>query len=187
MPLLPREPDIYPENLFLAEVQPNGPQQWRVIYTMPRREKALMRSLLRMEIPFYCPLIRRRQRSANGRMRFSYVPLFPGYVFIFASEDQRYRTLTTNLVSRCLEVPAPEELLHDLRRVFQLVRSDAPLTPEARIEPGARIRVRAGSLMGLEGTVIKRRGTQRLLVIVHFLQQGVSVQLEDDQVERVEG
>jgi transcription antitermination factor NusG len=140
-----------------------------------------------MEIPFYCPLIRHRQRSANSRMRFSYIPLFPGYVFVFASEDQRYQTLTTNLVSRCLEVPDPEELLHDLRQVYQLVQSDAPLTPEDRIEPGTRIRVRTGSLMGLEGTVLKRRGMQRLLVIVRFLQQGVSVQLEDDQVERIEG
>ena len=69
----------------------------------------------------------------------------------------------------------------------QLISSDAPLTPESRIEAGMRIRVRSGSLAGLEGVVIKRRGMQRLLVIVHFLQQGASVQLEDYQVERIDG
>jgi transcriptional antiterminator RfaH len=41
-------------------------------------------------------------------------------------------------------------------------------------------------LAGLEGTVLRRHGTQRLLVVVHFLQQGASVQLEDYQVEPLE-
>lgn len=186
MPLLPREPDIFPENLFSGEVEAGAAQRWRVIYTIPRREKALMRRLLRMQIPFYCPLVKRRLRSTSGRVRFSYTPLFPGYVFIRADEDQRYQTLTTNCVSRCLEVPDASELVHDLQQICQLIRSDAPLTPEAQLEPGMRIRVRSGPLMGLEGTVVKRRGMQRLLVIVRFLQQGASVQLEDYQVERIE-
>ena len=43
------------------------------------------------------------------------------------------------------------------------------------------------SLAGLEGTVIRRRGAERLLVVVEFLQQGASVQLDDFQVERIDG
>ena len=145
-----------------------------------------MRRLLRMEIPFYGPMIKRRSQSPGGRSRVSYVPLFPGYVFLHGSEEHRYRSLTTNCVSRCLEVGNGLELARDLRQIHQLITSDAPLTPEARLEPGMRIRVRSGSLAGLEGVVIKRRGAQRLLVIVHFLQQGASVQLEDYQVERID-
>ena len=187
MPLLPREPDIYPENLLSDDPRPDPSRQWRVIYTFPRREKELMRRLLRMQIPFYCPLIKRRQRSTSGRARFSYIPLFAGYVFTCANEDQRYQTLTTNCVSRCLDVPDAGELIRDLRQIQQLIQSEAPLTPEARIEPGTRIRVRSGPLMGMEGTVVKRRGMQRLLVMVHFLQQGASVQFDDYQVEQIEG
>jgi hypothetical protein len=37
--------------------------------------------------------------------------------------------------------------------------------------------------MGLEGTVVERRGEERLLIAVHFLQQGVSIQISDFQVE----
>ena len=40
-------------------------------------------------------------------------------------------------------------------------------------------------MAGMEGTVIKRRGVDRLLVVVKFLQQGASVQLEDFQVEPI--
>ena len=34
------------------------------------------------------------------------------------------------------------------------------------------MRIKSGPFVGMEGTVIKRRGRQRLLVVVGFLQQG---------------
>jgi hypothetical protein len=39
--------------------------------------------------------------------------------------------------------------------------------------------------MGLEGTIVSRRGEDRLLIAVNFLQQGVSIQISDFQVERL--
>jgi hypothetical protein len=39
--------------------------------------------------------------------------------------------------------------------------------------------------MGLEGVIISRRGEDRLLVGVHFLQQGVSILIQDFQVEPI--
>jgi len=187
MPILPREPDIFPEDLLEEHRAVGGPgTTWWALYTMPRREKELVRRLRSMAVPHYCPLIRRRTRSPSGRVRVSYVPLFAGYVFALGDKDQRYGALTTNCVSRCLAVPDGEELAHDLRQIHRLVQSDAPLTAEARIEPGNRVRIRSGSLCGLEGTVIKRRGTERLLVVVTFLQKGASVQLDDFQVERID-
>jgi transcription antitermination factor NusG len=186
MPILPQEPDVFPESLFGEEFVLDPAAKWWAIYTLPRREKELMRRLRRLEISFYCPMIKRRSRSAAGRARTSFNPLFPGYVFLLGTEEQRYKALTTNCISRCLEVPDGAQLIHDLRQIRQLIQADAPLTPEARIEPGMRIRIKSGALMGLEGSVIKRRGTERLLVIVQFLQQGASVELEDYQVDRIE-
>jgi len=186
MPILPREPDVFPEDLLQETWPATADVQWWALHTLPRREKELARRLLRMEIPFYAPMVQRRTRSPQGRERCSFVPLFPGYVFMAGSQEQRQKSLTTHCIARCLQVPDHEQLISDLRQIRQLILSDAPLTPEARIEPGMRVRVRSGSLAGIEGTVIKRRGTQRLLVMVHFLQQGASVQLEDYQVEQID-
>jgi transcriptional antiterminator RfaH len=77
-------------------------------------------------------------------------------------------------------------LTRDLRRVHQLIEAGAPLTPEARLEAGARVRVRSGPLAGIEGVVIKRAGVARLQIAVNFLQQGASLQLEDHEVERLD-
>jgi len=186
MPILKSEPDLYPESLLDDGVPVvDDSRQWWAMYTMSRREKELMRRLRRQEIGFYCPLVKRKTRSPNGRARQSYVPLFGGYVFVYADAAERHQALASNCISRSLVVPDPGRLLADLRHIRQLVESDASLTPESRIQPGRRVRVRSGSMMGLEGTVVKRRGKEWLVVAVEFLQQGASVLLEDFQVEPV--
>jgi transcriptional antiterminator RfaH len=76
-------------------------------------------------------------------------------------------------------------LEHDLRGIKRLIDIDKPLTPEARLEPGQLVRVRSGPLRGTEGTVVGRKGSQRLIVAVHFLNQGASIELEDVDVERL--
>lgn len=183
MPILPREPDIYPAELLDADPSETGDGAWWAMYTMARREKELMRRLRAAQIPFYAPLVPKRSRSPGGRVRESYVPLFASYVFVWGNQQDRQQALTTNCISRCLQVPNATQLVHDLRQIRQLVELDAPLTVEARIEPGRRVRVRSGSMAGLEGTVAKRRGKDWLVVAVEFLGQGASVMLEDFQVE----
>lgn len=186
MPILPYEPDIYPADLFSRLAVPETQADpWWVLYTLPRREKELMRRLRQLEVAHYSPLVKRRTRSPSGRGRVSYVPLFPSYVFLQGSADHRYQALATNCVSRCLEVLDGGRLVHDLQQIQRLIEADAPLTPEARLRPGMPVRIRSGALAGLEGTVLKRRGQTRLLVAVEFLQRGASVLLEDYEVEEV--
>jgi transcriptional antiterminator RfaH len=182
MPILPAEPDIYP--LDLLERTDSGPEWW-ALYTMARREKELMRRLRGLQIAFYAPLVSKRNRSAGGRVRISQVPLFSGYVFLQGSEEQRQRAMTTNCVSQCLSVADGNDLLRDLRQIRRLIEADVPLLPEDHLEAGMRVRIRSGSLAGLEGVIIRRRGQDRLLVAVEFLQRGASVQVEDFDVERI--
>ena len=124
-------------------------------------------------------------RSASGRTRTSYAPLFAGYVFLLGDDDQRQQALTTNCISKCLAVPDPQTLVRDLSRIKQLIDSEVPLTPEAKRTTGARVRVVSGVLAGVEGVVMQRRGREHLLVALQFLQQGASVLLEDIAVEPV--
>jgi len=184
MPILPLEPDVYPEDLLENDAAAESADStWWAVYTMARREKDLMRRLRGMKVPFYGPLTPRRSRSSNGRVRLSHIPLFPGYVFLFGDGEQRRLALTTNCISRVLPVPDSDDLVRDLRQIQKLILSDAPLTVESRLQPGMRVRVRSGSLAGIEGVVVKRRGKDRLLVAVQFLQQGASVALDDYEVE----
>jgi transcriptional antiterminator RfaH len=192
MPILPRQPDIYPDDVLddaagaAGDPSPaDAGRRWVVLYTLSRREKDLMRKLRAAGIPFYCPLVKRRLRSPGGRARVSYVPLFAGYVFAVVDDAGRRAALATNSVARWLPVPDPAGLVADLRSVKRLIDFDRPLTPEALIESGQAVRVRGGPLAGIEGVVVKRKGGDRLVVAVRFLSQGASIELEDVDVERV--
>jgi transcription antitermination factor NusG len=178
MPILSKEQSLFPETL-LEEAPPGSEdRRWRVLYTKARQEKATARQLLQFHIPFYLPLVGKTAMS-RGRKTQSFIPLFSGYVFMFSTEDERVRSLTTNRISRILTVEDPEQLVHDLGQLKQLIVSDAPLTVESRLVPGNRVRVRQGPFAGVEGSVLTRRGKTRLLVAVDFLQQGASVEIDD--------
>ena len=193
MPILPSQRDIFPESLLdesdafaaSASQAPLLGHGWIAFYTLSRREKDLMRKLEAASIPFYAPLVKRRLRSPGGRTRISHVPLFPGYVFSFVDDEQRRAALATNTIARWLPIPDAAAFVDDLRSIKRLIDTDRPLTPEALLEPGQPVRVRSGPLAGLEGTVVKRRGEQRLVVAVRFLNQGASIELEDVDLERL--
>jgi transcription antitermination factor NusG len=141
--------------------------------------------LLKYEIPFYLPQIK-NTTMVGGRRRTAFMPLFTGYVFMLADEAERVRGLTTNRISRILPVEDHEQLIEDLRQIKRLIESDAPLTIERRLAPGQKVRIKQGAMMGLEGTVLVRRGETRLLVAVNFLQQGASIEVQDYLLERLD-
>ncbi len=186
MPILAREIDIYPEALLeQAELGQEEHTRWWLLYTLPRREKEAMRRFRGLDIPFYGPLIARRTQSPAGRVREAYLPLFSSYIFIYGGDHARHHAMTSNCVSRWLPVPDGARLTRDLQQVRRMIESGEPLTPEARLQAGARVRVRSGSLKGIEGTVIRRSGGARLLVAVNFLAKGASFLLGDFQVEPI--
>lgn len=186
MPILEREIDIYPEDLFDLTVQPDEESHWWAVYTRSRQEKELVRALHNLEIPFYCPIIPHRHRSPAGRMRTSYIPLFSNYLFMYSDGFGRYRALQTNLISTTITVVDGLQLTHDLQQIKRLIELDIPLNIEAQLQPGRRVRIKSGSLTGIEGVILKREGRSHLQVAVNFLQQGASVKLEDFEVEPLE-
>lgn len=187
MPILAREPDLYPEDLLdRPQLGLEESATWWALYCMARQEKQLMRRLRALAVPFYSPLVSKRLRSPSGRVRTSHVPLFAGYVFIYGDEERRYTAQTTGCVSRWLVPSDPPGLTRDLRQIRRLIESGEPLTPEARLRPGMRVRIRSGPFVDLEGTVIRRANRTRLVVSVNFIQQGASVFLDDCQLERID-
>ena len=158
---------------------------WWALYTLARFEKKLMRQLLEIEVPFYGPTISRRYRSPQGRIRTSVEPLFPNYVFIMGDEMARYKAVSTGSVSRWMPVADSAELVTDLRQIRSLILTDAPLSPELRLQPGQKVRVKTGVFKGFEGTIIRRENEVRLLISVRYMGRGASVALDDCQLEAI--
>jgi transcriptional antiterminator RfaH len=182
MPILPYEPDIYPDTLLDS---PPPDAKWWAGYTFARREKVFMNLLRKFKVPNYGPLIKKTSRTPAGRVETSFIPLFSGYVFLCGNDDQRAEAFRTKCAVRIVEASDQAELLFDLRQIQRLIASDAPLTPESRLTKGMKVRIQSGPLSGIEGEVIKRRRKDTLLVAVRFLQQGASALLGDFEMERI--
>ncbi|MFY9254899.1 MAG: UpxY family transcription antiterminator [Fuerstiella sp.] len=185
MPILGQEPDLYPEELLTSPeiIVPDG--NWFAFYTLSRREKELMRRLRVQKIAHYGPMIPHRTRSPQGRIRTSYVPLFSGYVFVCGTEEDRYNTVATGCISKCINVTEPEILVRDLQKIRMLEEHGVDLKAEVRPVVGQRARIVRGPLKERElvGTITKVNSQHRLTIVVNFLQQGASIMVDEADLE----
>lgn len=185
MPVLALEPYITPADLFESGKHLDWEaDRWGVLHVRPRVEKTLARQLLCREIPFFLPLFEKRQR-AQRRLITSYLPLFPGYLFLQGDEDARQAALETNLVVNAICVVEQQRLAEDLKRIYELIHSGTPLAPEARLQPGMAAEITSGPLAGCRGTIVRRGGSTRLVIEVNFLQQGASVEVDRSMLRPV--
>lgn len=180
MPLLPKEPDIHPDDLFAL---PAGEYPWAVAHVRSRQEKALARFLRQRLVPFYLPQMEHRTSRA-GRQFVSWVPLFPGYVFFRGGRPSRDAVWESGVVARIIDTEDQEQLDRELRQLRQLQESGASLIPYEEILPGDAVDIREGPFRGYVGQVVRHGRSDRLIVSISLLRKSVAVDLERQVVKR---
>jgi transcription antitermination factor NusG len=184
MPIRKPEIQCFPDDLLTSVLPAGNDRLWWVVHTKARQEKSIARVLLEKAVPYFVPQLEKTS-LARGRKRKSLIPMFASYLFLYGNEHERYTSLATNRVAKVITVDDQEQFHSDLGQIWRLILSKAPLTPESRLATGDRVRVRGGPFAGLEGTVIERRAKCRLFVAVRLLQQGVSMEIDDFQLEPI--
>jgi transcription antitermination factor NusG len=79
-------------------------------------------------------------------------------------------------------IPIPEE---QIEAVKTLISGEVPFTKHAFLRVGQRVRVRGGSLDGVEGILLAQNGSRNLVISVESIQRSVSVRIEGYDVEPV--
>jgi transcription antitermination factor NusG len=184
MPILPAEPDLYPQDLWQSDDRAEG-SSWWCLHTKPRQEKATARELRAQKVPYYLPQVVHEDRTPQGRKTRSVLPLFTSYLFLLGDERDRLVALRGNRLVRVIDVADQDGIHHDLRQIHQMLASGLAVVPEPVVPVGARVRILTGPLTGIEGTVIRRGKRDQFVAVVHFLGSGATVDLEDWQVEQL--
>lgn len=179
MPILKREPDLFPSDLF-ERADFDG--SWWVAYARSRQEKGLARHLGEEGVAYYLPQYEKLVRR-DGRRFVSFLPLFPGYVFLAGSLAERRAAVRSHLVVRFLEVQDQPRLRAELANLWMLQRSGAPLVPHTFVRPGDAVQVVDGPFKGLTGKVLREKGRLRLVVSISFLKQSVAAELDRELLE----
>lgn len=165
---------------FVADPTASGyPDHWWVAYTQARQEKALARHLLHWEVPYYLPQCEHRMR-AGDRWRKSYLPLFTGYVFFHGDLHDRVMALRSNVVVKLIQAPEPDELATQLRSLWLVQTTGAPLVPHPYLGPGDEVEVIDGPMRGYRGVIQREKGKYRLIVSITLLRKSVAAEVGRD-------
>jgi transcription antitermination factor NusG len=174
MPLLKREPDIFPIGVFDLPVEASP---WWVAHVRSRQEKALARYLTPFGVAHYLPQ-REHRVHRSGRTLVSHLPLFPGYLFFRGSAADRLAALRSNLIVKVLDVFNQGLLAEELQQLHLLQRSGASLTVCEPLAEGDAVRIVEGAFRGYTGVVLRGSDKPRLVVSISVLRKAVAVELD---------
>lgn len=161
---------------------------WYAVRVRSRHEKVVNEQLEKHGVESFLPLVKRAQRWTD-RTKLVEWPVFSGYSFarlVFSSPD-RLRVLKTHGVvgfvgTRNAATPIPDEQIEYVRTVLA---SGVPFEERMFLRVGERVRIRSGSLAGVEGILCAYGKNQSLVISVELIQRSISVRLNGYAVEPV--
>ena len=171
----------FPVNI-LTHIRQDKP--WRAAHTKSRREKALAHYLAKAGIGYYLPMFV-RQQSSNKRVRNSLIPVFNGYLFFQADDLDRYNALRSNHIAHVIDVRDEKRLIAELLQIDKALSGSEKVYPYDFVCEGQRVRVKKGPLSGVEGIIVRKTNSYRLVLSVESIMQSISVSIESDNVEPV--
>ncbi|MGA2413962.1 MAG: UpxY family transcription antiterminator [Candidatus Sulfotelmatobacter sp.] len=161
---------------------------WYAIRTRSRHEKMVSDQLEKLGIENFLPLVK-KTRQWTDRTKEVQMPVFSGYSFVrmVFSSPARLRVLQTHGVAGLVGVnnvgtAIPDSEIQDVRA---LVASSLPFEEHPYLRVGQRVRIKGGSLDGVEGILSARDEGKSLVVSVELIQRSLSVRISGYAVEPV--
>jgi transcription termination/antitermination protein NusG len=174
---------VHPPMSLVAE-----DSNWYAIHTKPRHEKWIAGQLQEKRVLTFLPLLQQIHQWTDRRSKVE-VPMFSCYAFvrIVQTVEERLKVLRTPGVlgfvgSEREGTPIPTEQIENLRIAL---REKIPCAVHPFIRVGQRVRVRGGSLNGVEGILLRQGKDQSVIVSVELLQRSIAIRVEGYEVELV--
>jgi transcription antitermination factor NusG len=159
---------------------------WYAIRTRSRHEKIVSDQLEQRGIESFLPLVR-RTRKWSDRVKEVDLPLFAGYNFVrlILSSTDRLRVLQIHGVAGFVGTqgggtPIPESQIQGIRTVLA---SKVPFEEGTTFTVGQRVRIRGGSLDGVEGILTAHNGDQSLMIAIEPIQKSLCIRVQGYTVE----
>lgn len=160
-------------------------QHWYAIHTRAKHEKRVAAELQERGVETFVPVSREAHRWSD-RIRVLEIPLFPCYAFVSAANvaEVQSTVLQHPSVLRWIGFqgrpsPIPKEEIFSLQTVL---RTGVPVGPHTFLDIGERVRIRGGSLDGVEGILVENE--HKLVVSVNLVGQSVAISLQNYEMER---
>lgn len=159
---------------------------WYVVLSKPRCETIARENLVRQGYAVYLPRLKVLKRS-RGRQETKLEPLFPRYLFVqpSLSEQSISPVLSTHGVTTLvrfgftLAVLQPETF--SKLREFEAWQSEGNLGVVSPFQPGIKVTVTDGPLVGLEGLIFCT-SQEKIVVLMRILGKDTPVSISHHQL-----
>lgn len=163
--------------------------KWYAVHTRSRHEKQVDSFLSDKGIETFLPLINTLSRRRD-RKKFVDIPLFPGYIFVHVDEDEehissiRYTRGVARILGTDINRPTsiPDKQILDIKTIIE---SKVKLDPFPYLKKGTRVRVKSGPLKGVEGILIERKGSYKIVIRIDLLQRGAAAEVYIADIESI--
>jgi transcription antitermination factor NusG len=160
---------------------------WYALYTRHQHEKTVAQILSSKGFETLLPLYTTARRWKD-RTKLISLPLFPCYLFLQGGVEERRLDIVTTpgLLAIVSNAGHPTEVpLREIEAIRKAVDCGARLEPHPYLKCGDRVRIKCGSLEGLEGILVRSRNIYRLVLSVEMLGKSVAIEVDAYVVEKV--
>lgn len=152
---------------------------WHAVYTVPRHEKRLAKHFLARGIEHFLPTYQVLRRWKDGSRVNLDLPLFPSYIFVRICGPQRVSVLQVPGVVRIVgRRTGPEALRESEIEALRRGVISAKLEPHPYLVVGQRARVIKGPFSGMEGVLVRKKNSCRVVLTLSVIMQSVAVELD---------
>jgi transcription antitermination factor NusG len=174
-------------------VVPRGEEEsgnrWYALHTRARHEKMVATRLQEQGFAIFLPTVIEVHRWSDRRKKIE-APLFSCYVFAKlnpANPEHRLHLYRLSAVFGVVGVRGdwvaiPDEQIDAVRL---LLKEEVPWAVHPFLKIGQRIRVRGGSMDGVEGVLLSRNGDRTLVISIDAIQRSLAVRVEGYDIEPV--
>jgi transcription antitermination factor NusG len=169
-----------------SPVQEQGHRKWFAAVTTPQHEKSALRHLNSSGIETFLPTYQLCRTWKNRQKVKVELPLFPTYLFVRIDHAERGKVLRTpgvrQLVGNSREpVSLADREIDFLRTSLREQRAE----PYTGLVEGQRVRIKSGSMRGVEGLLIRKNSEWRFILTVQLIHRHVAVEVDASSVEPI--
>ena len=152
----------------------NNEKTWFALYTKPRSEFKASQQLAGVEVEHYLPTITKLKQWSDRKKKVT-EPLIRGYIFIYATENQRLASVEQPSIVRCVfdgghPASIPDWQIDNIRKMLSL---KSEIIVYNGIVSGTKVKIKNGPFEGVVGIVTNNEMGKSISISIDLLNRAV--------------
>ena len=152
----------------------NNEKTWFALYTKPRSEFKASQQLAGVEVEHYLPTITKLKQWSDRKKKVT-EPLIRGYIFIYATENQRLASVEQPSIVRCVFDGGHPASIPDwqIDNIIKMLSLKSEIIVYNGIVSGTKVKIKNGPFEGVVGIVTNNEMGKSISISIDLLNRSV--------------